>query len=176
MAVIPGGTTKYIQAPDLSWNRPFKQSIQEQHTEWISEEANMSRTPAGNLRAAPRSLVVQWIKNAWNSLSKELIINSFKSCGLTTNVNGEEDDQIHCMKVGEPCRGAWSILQDFRDNNLDSVIQPIIEEETPEIFLIDESDEEEGEGEEDDEDTGSEKEDEDETMHEDVVWTSDDED
>lgn len=26
-AVIPGGCTKYIQAPDVMWNQPFKQSL-----------------------------------------------------------------------------------------------------------------------------------------------------
>ena len=26
-ALIPGGCTKYIQAPDVSWNKPFKSHI-----------------------------------------------------------------------------------------------------------------------------------------------------
>ena len=27
--IVPGGCTKYIQAPDLDWNKPFKARIQE---------------------------------------------------------------------------------------------------------------------------------------------------
>ena len=25
--IVPGGCTKYIQAPDVSWNKPFKASL-----------------------------------------------------------------------------------------------------------------------------------------------------
>ena len=31
---VPGGCTKYIQAPDLVWNKPFKAEIQEFYDGW----------------------------------------------------------------------------------------------------------------------------------------------
>lgn len=38
---------------------------------------------------------------AWESLPKQLIIRSFKVCGITTAVDGSEDEAIHCLKMDE---------------------------------------------------------------------------
>ena len=35
-ALIPGGCTKYIQGPDVSWNKPFKEYIMEFYDEWLA--------------------------------------------------------------------------------------------------------------------------------------------
>lgn len=35
--IIPGGCTKYIQAPDVSWNKPFKQNITGKYDEWMAK-------------------------------------------------------------------------------------------------------------------------------------------
>ena len=35
MAVIPGGCTSLIQAPDVSWNKPFKDRYRELYEEWM---------------------------------------------------------------------------------------------------------------------------------------------
>lgn len=32
--MIPGGYTKYIQAPSVMWNRPFKQSLHDAYDQW----------------------------------------------------------------------------------------------------------------------------------------------
>ena len=34
--IMPGGCTKYVQAPDVVWNRPFKDRIQEQYDWWAN--------------------------------------------------------------------------------------------------------------------------------------------
>ena len=34
--IIPGGCTKYVQAPDVVWNRPVKDRIQEQCDNWLA--------------------------------------------------------------------------------------------------------------------------------------------
>ena len=47
MAVIPGGCTGVIQAPDVSWNAPFKAKYREMYEEWMSE-GEMLYTQAGN--------------------------------------------------------------------------------------------------------------------------------
>ena len=46
--IIPGGCTKYVQAPDLLWNKPFKANVAEKYDEWTAGEAH-SFTAAGNL-------------------------------------------------------------------------------------------------------------------------------
>ena len=35
--IIPGGCTKYIQALDVYWNKPFKASMTELYGQWLSE-------------------------------------------------------------------------------------------------------------------------------------------
>ena len=35
--IIPSGCTKYIQAPDVCWNKPFKARVIELYDQWLSE-------------------------------------------------------------------------------------------------------------------------------------------
>ena len=49
----------------------------------------------------PRKVIVEWILSAWNAISCETNRKSFKSCALTTAIDGDEDDQIHCFKHEE---------------------------------------------------------------------------
>ena len=34
--IIPGGCTKFVQAPDVSWNKPFKALVTQQYDEWMA--------------------------------------------------------------------------------------------------------------------------------------------
>ena len=34
--LVPGGYTKYIQAPDVSQNKPFKAHVTEQYDDWLA--------------------------------------------------------------------------------------------------------------------------------------------
>ena len=34
--IIPGGCTKYVQAPDVVWSRPFKDRIEERYDDWFA--------------------------------------------------------------------------------------------------------------------------------------------
>ena len=36
VSVVPGGCTKYIQAPDFSWNKPFKTYATEMYDQWLA--------------------------------------------------------------------------------------------------------------------------------------------
>ena len=46
---------------------------------------------------------MEWILEAWNSSSKDVIKSLFKSCGLNISVDGSEDHQIHCFKDDQTC-------------------------------------------------------------------------
>ena len=92
--IVPGGCTKYIQAPDLVWNKPFKAKIQEFYDDWLANGVH-EYTTVGNMKPAPRRKIAQWVLQAWESLSKEMIINSMKSCALGLVDDGSEDDKIY---------------------------------------------------------------------------------
>ena len=101
-AIIPGGCTKHIQAPDVSWNKPFKGFITEKYDQWLADGLH-EFTEAGNIKAAPRRMIVQWILDSWSQISKDIIQKSFKACALNLATDGSEDDLIHCLKEGSTC-------------------------------------------------------------------------
>lgn len=35
--IIPGGCTMFIQAPDVSWNKPMKEYLREMYDNWLAE-------------------------------------------------------------------------------------------------------------------------------------------
>ena len=110
-ALIPGGCTKYIQGPDVSWNKPFKGYIMEFYDEWLATGVHQY-TEAGNMKPASRELVVTWVLEAWRRLDKTLIAKLFKSCRLNLKVDVSEDNLIHCFQNDQPCASGSSILKD----------------------------------------------------------------
>lgn len=109
--VVPGGCTKYIQTPDVSWNKPFKSPCTEKYDEWPGTVGINEETAAGNLRAPPRRAILQWVLDAWAELPTEVIKRSFTSCALNFPVDGSNDDTIHCFKEGQPCSKGRAMLQ-----------------------------------------------------------------
>ena len=46
-------------------------------------------TLAGNLRCARLSNVCLWVKRSWDAISDEIIIESFKTCKISTDLNDD---------------------------------------------------------------------------------------
>ena len=110
-ALIPGGCIKYVQAPDVVWNKPFKGYIMESYDEWLASGVHQ-HTEAGNMKPASRHLVVVLILESWNRLEKNLTIKSFKSCGLNLKTDGSEDHLIHCFKEDQPCANGLDLVKE----------------------------------------------------------------
>ena len=68
-------------------------------------------TTAGNMKPVPRRKIVQWVLQAWESLSKEMIINSMKSFALGLAVDGSKDDKISCLRKGKKTSDGRKRLQ-----------------------------------------------------------------
>ena len=64
IVIIPVGCTKYIQAPDVSWNKTFKAHCTERYDDWLAAEGIDKETEAGNLKAPPRRSIIKWILDA----------------------------------------------------------------------------------------------------------------
>ena len=69
--IIPGGCTKYLQAPDK--NKPLKANVTEKYDEWLAGEAHSFTS----LCSPPRR---DTTLAAGDGLDKTMISNSFKSC------------------------------------------------------------------------------------------------
>ena len=55
-------------------------------------EGGAGITAAGNLRHARFSDVCGWVKRAWEKIPDEMIIQSFKTCNISTSLDGSDDE------------------------------------------------------------------------------------
>jgi hypothetical protein len=94
LAVIPGGLTSKCQPLDVAINKPFKDNLRKEWHFWMSN-GGAGYTEAGNLRRAKISDVCGWVKRAWESISDNIIVYSFKKCGISNALDGSEDDAIY---------------------------------------------------------------------------------
>ena len=139
VSLIPGGLTKQLQPADVSWNKPFKGAYGELYSNWMAN-GEKSYTPTGNMRAPDKLLCLQWVKEAWKSVTTDIIVRSFRSCGISVNIDGSEDSFIHCLKPGEAAYAAADRIKDATSKMLE-----VGEEESDEdpFADIDSEDEEE---------------------------------
>ena len=125
--IVPGGCTKYVQAPDVVCNKPFKAFIANKYDEWLAAGVH-EYTEAGNLKPVPRRKIVEWVIESWDSLPKEMVTNSFKSWALTLPTDGSQDDYIHYLKNGQPCESGRGMLREqmnlLRDPSFNGSINP----------------------------------------------------
>ena len=61
--IIPGGCTKFIEAPDVRWNKPFKARLTELHDQWLSEGVHQF-TGGGNMKFSSRKRIIEWTLDA----------------------------------------------------------------------------------------------------------------
>ncbi len=157
-AVIPRGCAQYIQAPDVMWNRPFKQSLQDAYDLWMAGDADKEYTAGGLLNVPARRLLVDWVVAAWNKLDKDLIRESFKVCGLSVKSDGSEDDLILCFREGQPCAAGREALSQIRPQSQENRSQAAQgEEDEEELFnnelvVLDDVEEDSDNGEDDESD------------------------
>ena len=136
-SVIVPPCTKYIQAPDVVWNKPFKAKIQELCYQWLANTKH-EFTAAGNMKAVPRRQVVE--------LVIKMIAYSMKSCGIS--IDGSEDHLISCFKEGNKTDSGSKLLANqtkiISDTSLDEnpflISEDDITDAAPQENIIDEDD------------------------------------
>lgn len=57
--IVPGDCTKCIQAPDVSWKKPFKAKLANEYDEWLSTIGINCVTDSGNLKSPEWGVIVQ---------------------------------------------------------------------------------------------------------------------
>ena len=105
IAIIPGGLTSVLQPLDVCLNKPFKDRLREKWGMWMAR-GEYELTKGGNLKKPGYNIICKWIIEAWDSISSEMVIKSFKKCGISNDLDGTEDDYI------------------FDEHNLDIEYQP----------------------------------------------------
>ncbi|CAG8842448.1 27515_t:CDS:2, partial [Gigaspora margarita] len=61
---------------------------------WMSN-GEFQLTKQGNLKRPSYGLICQWILEAWDDISAEMIIKSFKKCGISNELDGTENDLLY---------------------------------------------------------------------------------
>ena len=89
-AVIPGGTTKYLQPLDISVNRAFKVLLRTHWEAWMTD-GEKSFTKTGRMRRATFAQVCEWVLAAWNGVKTTTITNGFRKAGLLPEDAADED-------------------------------------------------------------------------------------
>jgi hypothetical protein len=91
LAIIPGGLTHQLQPADVSINEPFKVSMREERTKWMSAP-NHDFTATGRMKRPTIMRVCDWVKTSWQSVKEEIVVKSFKKCCISNALDGTEDD------------------------------------------------------------------------------------
>lgn len=93
---VPAGTTSLVQPVDVVFNAPFKAAIDAMANSHLQE--NLDDYVKGRISASERRILfTKWVGKAWEEMSrkKDMIIRSFKKCGISVAIDGSEDDEIN---------------------------------------------------------------------------------
>jgi hypothetical protein len=74
------------QPVNIYVNKAFKENLRHQCEMWLQSK--------GRLKCASPSLLSHWISGAWNEVSTEIIVKSFKKCYLSSALDGTEGDLL----------------------------------------------------------------------------------
>ncbi|KAL3070781.1 hypothetical protein niasHS_016647 [Heterodera schachtii] len=103
----------FSAAPDVCWNAPFKEAIRKMYNDWMAH-GEKATTSGGNLKAPPMEVYLDWIANAWDSLPKQMIADSFLTCGISKEEKGRHDDKIHVFKPDGAIPNGLALLKQRR--------------------------------------------------------------
>lgn len=93
LVVIPGGMTSQLQVLDVVVNKPFKDCLRRQYTEWMMS-GDKQVTPTGKLKKPSVALLGEWILTAWNNISSDSIVKGFQKCCISNKLDGSQDDIV----------------------------------------------------------------------------------
>ena len=97
---VPGGCASLVQPVDVSFNKPFKSAVERLANQHMQE--NLDANVKVDINAsARRVLFTKWVGQAWEEVSadKEMIVRSFKKCGIALAIDGSEDEDINIQGI-----------------------------------------------------------------------------
>ncbi len=71
---------------------------------------------AGNLRHIKLFDICGWVKRAWERISDEMIIESFKTCKISSSLDRSDDEISENDDIGD--ESEYDIIDDKSDNDI----------------------------------------------------------
>ena len=83
-ALIPAGCTGLIQPLDTCINKPLKDRLHQKFEVWFKDfgMSDKNKTTKGFYKCPSYEQLISWILEAWGEIDSNLIIKSFKHCGI----------------------------------------------------------------------------------------------
>jgi hypothetical protein len=88
LVVVPGGYTSKLQIMDVGINKPFKQYYEDSSEEFVRNW--VYRHEAGVKPKPTRVDIAKWVSNAWNSITKATVMNTWRKCGYIDQCTVDE--------------------------------------------------------------------------------------
>ena len=85
--------TSKLQVLDVALNKPFKVYLRKRYSDWLLE-ADLALTPSSKIKKPSVTLLCEWIRASWSTISSESIIKGFKKCCISNALDGSEDDVL----------------------------------------------------------------------------------
>ena len=112
---IPGDLTGYVQLLHVVVNKPFKayvQMLSENHM-----EENLEDYVGSKIVSERCILMTKSCGKAWESISRSSVVREFKKCGISTNVDGSKNEEVHIEKIPKLSNALrWQIQQKEDDD------------------------------------------------------------
>ena len=111
--------------------------------------APFTYTPSGKKRAPSKEMVLRWSDRAWKEIPVDLIMRSFKSCGINNALDGTDDDLVwddeeeEAEDAKEPIDNEFETDSEAEDDELFSAElykQTVLFRATPVLFRTNKSD------------------------------------
>ena len=116
---VPAGTTSLVQPVDVVFNAPFKAAIDTMANNHLQK--NLDDYVRGKISASKRRILfTKWVGQAWEDISakKDMVIRSFKKCGISVAIDGSEDTEINIADLEDYAVG------DSEDKATDNAADP----------------------------------------------------
>ena len=56
---------------------------------------NHDVTPTGRIKRPSITQVCEWVKTSWDAVKEEVVVRSFKKCGISNAMDGTEDEFLY---------------------------------------------------------------------------------
>ena len=89
-----------LQPADAYWNKPIKGEYVVDYNVWFIH-GEKKLTGYGNLAGPGYEKMCNWINKGWKNLDTEVIISSFKGCGITSNKLSEFNKHLRAVLKNE---------------------------------------------------------------------------